>query len=92
MIPIAVCAENGRTLNANIKSEEIGEGNTFLFGLDLQRQCSIGVDSLIGQIYLRAHCYDSETKTWEKKNVPIETVQCRGSGLLMFRGDRFEDV
>ena len=89
MIQIAYCSENGSTEIANIKSEEVGDGSTFLFGLDLQRAMNIWADTINGQVYWK--CTERDEKGFaipgEKIDVPVETAQCKGSGLLMFRVD-----
>ena len=38
-------------------SEEVGEGLTFLFGLDLQRQMSIMADTINGQVIWRTKLF-----------------------------------
>ena len=67
------------------QDEEVGDGTTFLFGLDLQRMMNTWADSLNGQIYMRV----TDHKTGEVRDENLETAQCRGSGLLLFRVDNF---
>ena len=89
MIQIAYCSENGSTEIANIKSEEVGDGNTFLFGLDLQRAMNIWADTINGQVYWKCPARDKNGRAIPNNriDVPVETAQCKGSGLLMFRAD-----
>ena len=81
MIPCAICGNDGKAHLLHLISEEVQNGKHFLFGLDLQRVCRITVDALNGVIY-REHPVT-------KEKVPLETAQAAGSGLLMFRADRF---
>ena len=78
LIPMATTTLENDCQLAKLVSEEIPEGRSFLFGIDLQRQLKISVDTLEGRVYRKL-----ERPNGEIVIVNMETAQHFGFSVYL---------